>query len=138
MRAKLTDLFLEKIKGSDKLKEKFKELGISELDIRKTIEEIIGKSPTLIIPIDKISADLKCWAQVVKNEVIILEIEKYINEQTQEVIYRIPEYMRFPPLGEEEAKENIRKEISREEFLTKCSEPARILFTKLEKQPKKK
>lgn len=132
MRAKLTDLFLEKIKESDELKEKFKELGISELDIRKTIEEIIGKSPTLVIPIDKVPADLKYWAQAIKNEVIILEIEKYVNEQTQEVIYRIPEYMRSPPLEEEEAEEGVKKKISREEFLAKCSKPARILFTRLE------
>ena len=76
MRRRLVDLFMEEVKKSDKLKEKFKELGISEMEFRKTIEEIIEKPPILAIPIDYIPADLKDWASVIKNEVRLYEIKK--------------------------------------------------------------
>ncbi len=140
IRAKLVDLFTEKVKESNELKEKFKKLGISELDIRRTIEEVImEQSPTVIVPIDYVSVDLENWAKRLKNEVWLLEIEKYTNEQTQEVIYRIPEYISSPPAEEgKKAEERGRKKISRREFLARCEKPAEMLFTKLEEIAKER
>ena len=138
-RKRLIEVFFGKIKKSDELKEKFKEQGINEVDIRKVLEEIIAKPPILVIPIDKVSADLKYWAQVIKNEVTVLEIEKYVNEKTGEIIYRIPEPITPPPLGEEEVEESEKKKkskekriLTREEFLAKCTIPAKELFKRLE------
>ncbi|MEB3780550.1 MAG: hypothetical protein GSR85_10050 [Desulfurococcales archaeon] len=138
MRTKLIDLFLEKVKESEELKAKFIELGISELDIQRIIEKIIGKSPAIVIPIDKVPADLKVWAQAIKNEVIFLEVEKYVSNETNDVIYRIPAYMRSSPIEREDIKVKVKKIISRKEFLGKCTKPARILFTRLEEIAEKR
>jgi len=130
MRRKLIDEFTREVEKSDELKKKFIELGISEIGIRKTIEDIIEKPAILAIPIDYVPADLKDWASVLKNEVKLLEIEKYVDEETGEVIYRFPEYLPFQPIEEEVVSEH---EISREEFIAQCEEPAKFLFEELEK-----
>lgn len=131
MRRKLIDMLTEEIEKTDELKKKFIELDVSEIDIRKIIEDIIGDPPILAILIDYVSADLKDWASVLENEVRLLEIEKYIDEETGEVIYRIPEYI--PPPTKEEDEKGKKKAITREEFIAQCEEPAKYLFEELEK-----
>ncbi len=127
---------MNEVRNSAELKEKFAELGIDEIEIRRTIEEIIEKPPILAIPIDHIPADLKDWASVIKNEVKLLEIEKYLDDETQETIYRIPEYLPIPQAEIEEGEGKMK--ITRDEFLARCEEPARILFSELEEIATKK
>ncbi len=137
---KLVEIFFEKVKESDELKNKFKEQGIDEVDIRKVIEDIIANPPIVVIPIDKVPADLKQWAQVLKNPVFILEFEKYVNGETGKVMYRIPEPITpLPPIEEEEAEASMerkkikkKKLITREEFLARATKPARKLLKSLE------
>ena len=137
---KLVEIFFGKVKESDDLKNKFKDQGVDEVDIRKVLEDILAKPPIVVVPIDKISADLKRSVKKIKNEVILLEIEKYINKETGEVIYGIPEPITPPPIGEEEVevarkRKKIKKKkiITREEFLAKATEPAKKLLVYLEK-----
>ena len=126
---KLIDIFTKEVEKSDELKRKFDEIGISEIGIRKKIQEIIMEEPTVAIPIDYISDDLKDWIDVLRNKAIILEIEKFVDEETQEIAYKISEYLPTPFVEEEDRK----RIITEEEFIKKCEEPARVLFEELKR-----
>ena len=131
IRRKLIDMFMREVKESNDLKRKFAELGIDEIGIREVIEDIIERPVILAIPIDFIPADLKDWASVLKNEVRLIEIEKYVDEKGQEVLYKFPDYLPSPPAEEETALP--KPPISREEFIAQCEEPGKILFNELER-----
>jgi len=131
VKRKLIDMFTNEVGKSEELKNKFAELGISELEVRKVIEDIIERPPILAVPIDYIPVDLKDFARVLKNEVRLIEIEKYVSEEAQNVAYKIPEYLPTPP--PEIEREGEKKVISREEFLRQCDEPAKHLFESLER-----
>ncbi len=59
------------------------------------------------------------------------EIKKYVEDETGETTYKIPEYLSVLSFETEKDKEEMK--ITREEFISKCEEPVRLLFEELEK-----
>jgi len=78
-----------------KVKEKFEDEGIKEIDIRKVLGDVFEKSPIIGMPIDIVSNDLKEWAETLKNDVRLWIVQKYSQFGAPEIVaYEIPEEYR--------------------------------------------
>jgi hypothetical protein len=94
-RRMLTELVINRVKESAAFKERFEELGISEIDIRRVLSEIFEGKPIIGIPIDHVGVDLREWAQTLKTEVKLWVIRKLVEfGNPDNVIYEIPEEYR--------------------------------------------
>lgn len=90
MRKELVVSSLRQIEENDALMESVEELGVSHIDLHALVEEILEKPPLVAIPIDGVPDDLKAWAVTLKNEVLIWEIEKYLQPETNKILYSLP------------------------------------------------
>lgn len=91
----LTELAVEKLREEPALEEKFTELGIDRIDIRRVLAEILDQRPVIGMPIDAVSKDLQEWATTLKNEVKLWIVKKYVEfGQAQNVLYEVPEEYR--------------------------------------------
>ncbi len=98
----LEDLAVEIYQKDDTTKEKFSELGIKEINIRKLLSEILEKEPIVGVPIDSISNDLRDWARTLKYNVKLWVITKYVEfNKPQNIAYEFPEEFK-PELDTEE------------------------------------
>ncbi len=94
-RKMLTEMVINRVKDNDSFKERFEDLGISEIDIRRVLSEIFDTRPIVGIPIDHVGADLREWAQTLKTEVKLWVIRKMVEfGNPGNVIYEIPEEYR--------------------------------------------
>src|ERR1017187_4852993 len=94
-RRMLTEMVINRVKESAAFKERFEELGISEIDIRRVLSEIFEGRPIVGIPIDHVGDDLREWAQTLKTEVKLWIIRKMVEfGNPDNVIYEIPEEYR--------------------------------------------
>lgn len=88
----IEDLAVDIYQKDDTTKEKFSELGIKEINIRKILSEILDKEPTVGVPIDSISNDLRDWARTLKYNVKLWVITKYVEfKNPQNIAYEFPE-----------------------------------------------
>ena len=91
----LEEMVIQMFTEFDDIKDKFKEEKIKEIDVRKVIGDILSSSPIIGMPIDKISQDLKEWAETLRNDVRLWIVKKYVEFGTPENIsYEIPEEYR--------------------------------------------
>lgn len=91
----LSELLVQMINEDSVVKEKFDDEEIKEIDIRKVIGDIFEKSPIIGMPIDKVSTDLREWAETLKNDVRLWVVKKYAKFGKPDVIaYDIPEEYR--------------------------------------------
>lgn len=91
-RRMLIELVVNRVKDNAGYRDRFEELGIKEIDIRRVLSEILEGKPVIGIPIDQVSADLREWAQTLKTEVKLWVIRKLVEFGNPEnVIYEIPE-----------------------------------------------
>jgi hypothetical protein len=89
---RLEDLAVEQFQVDETTKEKFSDLGIKEIDIRKVLGEILEKEPTVGVPIDDLTNDLKDWARTLKYNVKLWVIKKYVEfNNSANVVYELPE-----------------------------------------------
>lgn len=106
----LIELAVEKMREDESLREKFTDLGIDIIDIRRVLAEILEKKPIIGMPIDAVTKDLQEWATTLKNEVKLWIVRKYVEfGHPENVLYEIPEEYR-PVLDtqeEEDAHEGI-------------------------------
>jgi hypothetical protein len=88
----LEDISVDLYNQDDYLKEKFTNLSISSVDVRKVIRDILETDPIIGIPIDHIPSDLKDWARQQRHNVKLWIVSKFVefNNQTN-VIYEFPE-----------------------------------------------
>ena len=94
-RRMLTELVINRVKENAAFKERFEELGISEIDIRRVLSEIFEGKPIIGIPVDHVGVDLHEWAQTLKTEVKLWVIRKLVEfGNPDNVIYEIPEEYR--------------------------------------------
>lgn len=108
----IQDLAVETYSSDKTTREKFQELEIREINVRKVIQEILEKEPVIGVPIDSISNDLKQWARTLKYSVKLWVISKFIElNNTDNVIYEFPE--EFKPEVDTE-KENELDETSQD------------------------
>lgn len=113
----IEDLAVEQYQKDSVTKEKFSDQRIKEINIRKVLSEILEKDPSVGIPIDDISGDLKEWARTLKYNVKLWKITKYVEFKNPEnIVYEFPEEFR-PELDTEEEKviDSTTGEISRYE-----------------------
>lgn len=102
----IQDLAVEAYSNDTTTQEKFQELGIQELNVRKVIQDILDKDPVIGVPIDSISSDLKEWARTLKYNVKLWVISKFIEfKNPDNVIYEFPE--EFKPEIDTEKEERI-------------------------------
>jgi len=88
----LEDVSVELYRNDDTIKEKFNNLGIQEVDVRKVIREILSENPIIGIPIDSIPNDLRDWAFQQKHEVKLWIIRKFAEFKNPcNIIYELPE-----------------------------------------------
>jgi hypothetical protein len=102
----IQDLAVNTYTNDETTKEKFQELGIPEINVRKAIQDILEKEPIVGIPIDNISADLKQWAHTLKYDVKLWIISKFIEfENKANIVYQFPEEFK-PEIDTEEENDN--------------------------------
>jgi hypothetical protein len=103
---RLEDLAVEQFQADETTKEKFSDLGIKEIDIRKVLGEILEKEPTVGVPIDDLTNDLKDWARTLKYNVKLWVIKKYVEfNNSANVVYELPEEFK-PDLDTEQEETN--------------------------------
>ena len=103
----IQELAIDSYSNDEITKEKFQELGIQEIDIRKFLQDILEKKPVIGIPIDNLSNDLKEWARTLKYNVELWVIEKFIEfKDSSNIIYQLPEEFKPEVDTEEEETES--------------------------------
>jgi hypothetical protein len=91
----LTELVVNRVKENTIFREKFEDLGVSEIDIRQSLAEIFEGDPIVGIPIDEVGSDLREWAQTLKAEVRLWVVRKLVEfGNPSNVTYEIPEEYR--------------------------------------------
>jgi hypothetical protein len=91
----LIELAVERVREDATLREKFTELGIEVIDIRRVLAEILDKKPFIGMPIDAVSKDLQEWAATLKNVVKLWIVKKYVEfGRAENVMYEVPEEYR--------------------------------------------
>ena len=90
-RARIVQLALREIEGSPRLRALLAELGLKELSVHTRIEGILKRAPIVAIPIDEVPTDLLDWANSLKNQVKVWKVEKFVRDDTGDVLYRIPD-----------------------------------------------
>jgi hypothetical protein len=91
-RQKLIESVVNRVKENSSLKEKFEELGIDDIDIRRILSEIFEGRPIVGMPIDHVGEDLRQWAQTLKIEVKLWLVRKLVEfGHPENVIYDIPD-----------------------------------------------
>jgi hypothetical protein len=109
------DLAVDQYQKDPLTKEKFTDQGIKEINVRKVLSEILEKDPSIGIPIDAISGDLKEWARTLKYNVKLWTITKYVEfNKPENVVYEFPEEFK-PELdtSEEEKVDAVTGEVTR-------------------------
>jgi len=102
----IQDLAVETYSNDETAKEKFQELGIKELNVRKVIQDILEKEPVIGVPIDDISSDLKEWARTLKYNVKLWVISKFVEfKNSSNVVYEFPE--EFKPEIDTEKEDGV-------------------------------
>jgi Restriction Enzyme Adenine Methylase Associated len=91
-RRMLTELVVGRVKESVAYINRFEELGVSEIDIRRVLSEIFENPPIIGMPIDAVSLDLREWALTLKVEVRLWVVRKLVEfGNADNVIYEIPD-----------------------------------------------
>lgn len=91
----LTEIVVHMVMGDPMVKERFEDEGISEIDIRKVLGEILEKSPIVGMPIDSVSTDLREWSETLRNDVRPWVVRKWVQFAMPNVVaYEIPEEYR--------------------------------------------
>jgi len=91
----LTEIMVQMVTNDTSVREKFEDEGIKEIDIRKVLGDIFEKAPIIGMPIDKVSNDLREWAETLRNDVRLWIVKKYSQFGAPDIIaYEIPEEYR--------------------------------------------
>ncbi len=106
---KLEDISAEMYENNEYIKEKFTNLGISSVNVRKVIRDILVDEPIIGIPIDSIPNDLKDWARQQRHKVKLWIVSKFVElKNAGNIIYEFPEEFK-PALDTEEESEPPRE-----------------------------
>jgi Restriction Enzyme Adenine Methylase Associated len=102
---KLEDISAELYEKDEYTKDKFSNLGISSVNVRKVIRDILHEDPIIGIPIDIIPNDLKEWARQQRHKVKLWIISKFVEfNNSTNIVYEFPEEFKPALDTEEESK----------------------------------
>lgn len=100
----LTEILVQMVSNDRQVAEKFEDENIKLIDVRKAIGLIFEKPPIIGMPIDKVTNDLREWAETLRNDVKLWVVKKYALFGDQSIIaYDIPEEYK-PVLDTTESK----------------------------------
>jgi hypothetical protein len=106
----LIDLIVEKAREDAAAMDKLTDEGIEVIDIRRVLGEILEGNPTVGMPIDAISSDLREWASTLKVNVKLWIVRKHVEfGHPERVLFEIPEEFRPALDTEEEASDTSRQ-----------------------------
>lgn len=89
---KLEDISADMYEKDEYTKEKFTNLGIKSVDVRKVIRDILQEDPIIGIPIDSIPSDLKDWARQQRHKVKLWIISKFVELNNKaNIVFEFPE-----------------------------------------------
>jgi len=111
----IEELAVQLYQTSNTTQEKFSEMGIAEINVRKVVGEILENDPVIGIPIDDVSNDLKDWARTLRFNVKLWIIRKFVDfHDSSNIIFEFPEEFK-PELDTEEESEvrPVNKEIAK-------------------------
>lgn len=88
----LVDLSVKQYKNDSYVREKFDDLEIAEINVRQVVGDILESEPSIAVPIDGVSSDLKEWARTLKYDVKLWILNKFVelNNPTN-IVYEFPE-----------------------------------------------
>ena len=122
----LIELIIQQLREDKNIMKKFNDEGYGNEnegvflnEIRDVLGEIFGKSPTIGMPIDSISDDLRDWTETLKTNVKLCIVKQYVESGNSEnIIYEIPEEC-HPELdtaesGDEPSKNTERAKINKD------------------------
>jgi hypothetical protein len=91
----LTEIVVHMVMDDPVIKERFEDEGMSAIDIRKVLGEILERPPIIGMPIDSVSTDLREWSETLRNDVRLWVVWKYVQFAMPSVVaYEIPEKYR--------------------------------------------
>jgi hypothetical protein len=100
----VVDLAVEQYQADPYTKEKFEELNIAAINIRKVVGDILETEPIIGVPIDGVSNDLRDWARTLRYEVKLWVINKFVDlNNPANVVFEFPEEFR-PELDTEQER----------------------------------
>ena len=101
----IEDLAVDQYQKVGVTQEKFNELGINAIDVRKVVREILDKDPIIGVPINDITNDLKDWSRTLRYNVKLWIVRKFVEfNNGNNIIYEFPEEFK-PELDTEEESE---------------------------------
>lgn len=104
----LIDLAVEQYQREYYTKEKFEELNIAEINVRRVVGDILETEPIIGIPIDGVTNDLRDWARTLRYKVKLWVVNKFVEfNKPSNIVYEFPEEFKPELDTEEEAKPNI-------------------------------
>lgn len=102
---KLEDISADMYEKDEYTKEKFTNLGISSVNVRKVIRDILQEDPIIGIPIDSIPNDLKDWARQQRHKVKLWIVSKFVElNNISNIVFEFPEEFKPALDTEEESK----------------------------------
>lgn len=102
---KLEDISAEMYDKDEYTKEKFTNLGIKSVDVRKAVRDILQDDPIIGIPIDSIPNDLKDWARQQRHKVKLWIVSKFVElNNKSNIVFEFPEEFKPELDTEEEGK----------------------------------
>ncbi|AXT19257.1 hypothetical protein D7030_13455 [Flavobacteriaceae bacterium AU392] len=108
----IIELAIKQFETDDNTKEKFRDLEIRDIHIRKELAEILEQEPIIAIPIDRITEDLKQWAETLKFQVKLWLINKFVEFGNETNIgYQFPDENR-PDIDTSTSSSNGKKKIA--------------------------
>lgn len=94
-RKQIIELAIEQFEAEESTKEKFRDLSIKDIHVRAVLNEILEKEPIIALPIDKISNDLRQWAETLKFQVKLWLINKFVEFGNESNVgYQFPDEYR--------------------------------------------
>lgn len=98
----IIDLAVQQYELDNYTKEKFEELNIHPLHVRKILDDILETEPIIGIPIDGITNDLRDWARTLSSKVKLWIVSKFVEFNNPEnIVFEFPEEFK-PQLDTEE------------------------------------
>jgi hypothetical protein len=88
----IIDIAVEQYTNDAYTKEKFDDLSIHAVNVRKVVGDILDTDPIIGIPIDGVTNDLKDWARTLNSKVKLWVVNKFVEfNKPSNIIYEFPE-----------------------------------------------
>lgn len=103
----IVDLAVSQYQSDPYTKEKFDDLNIAEINVRRVVGDILETDPIIGVPIDGVTNDLRDWARTLKYKVKLWVVSKFVElNNPSNIVFEFPE--EFKPIldTEEESKPN--------------------------------